>query len=132
VIVFTQYDRLLRTKEAELKQEHKNMDPKTLDDRSKDEAQQAFEICAQSLQRTTERLKIPTPRYVKVSGIFVPLYYLSSLDRSLVRPGYQEDVSALVEVTRDSVKERLKGDAWIMWAIAQRASLPVKIDACVT
>jgi len=72
--------------------------------------------------------------HAKVSGIFVPLYYLSGLDysHSLVRPGYQEDVSALVEVTRDIVKERLKGDPWIMWAIAQRASLPVKIEACVT
>jgi len=63
-----------------------------------------------------DHLKIPMPHYVKVS----------------VRPGYQEDVSALVEVTRDIVKERLKGDAWIMWAIAQRASLPVKIEACVS
>jgi len=61
-------------------------------------------------------LKIPMPRYVKVS----------------VRPGYQEDVSSLVGVTRDIVQERLKEDAWIMWAIAQRASLPVKIEACVT
>jgi hypothetical protein len=108
------------------------MDPTTLDNRSKEEAQQAFEICVQSLQRTMDRLRIPMPHYVKVSGIFVPLYYLSGLDRSLVRPGYQDDVSALVEVTRDMVKERLKGDAWIMWAIAQRASLPVKIEACVT
>ncbi|KAF8960038.1 hypothetical protein BDZ97DRAFT_1357110 [Flammula alnicola] len=63
-----------------------------------------------------DHLKIPMPPYVKVS----------------IRPGYQEDVSALVEVTRDIVKERLKGDAWIMWAIAQRASLPVKIEACVS
>jgi hypothetical protein len=79
-------------------------------------------------------LEIPMPQYVKVSGIFVSLQYLSGFDHShsLVRPGYQEDVSALVEVTRDIVKERLKGDAWIMWAIAQRASLPVKIEACVT
>jgi len=92
------------------------MDPTTVDDRSKDEAQRAFEICTQSLQRTMHHLGIPMPYYVKVS----------------VRPDYQEDVSALVEVTRDIVKERLKGDAWIMWAIAQRASLPVKIEACIT
>ncbi|KAF5354022.1 hypothetical protein D9756_006944 [Leucocoprinus leucothites] len=64
-----------------------------------------------------KRLNIPMPDYVKVS---------------VFRPGYKEDVSALVEVTRDIVKERLKGDAWIMWAIAQRASLPVKIEACIT
>ncbi|KAF5348759.1 hypothetical protein D9756_009852 [Leucocoprinus leucothites] len=93
------------------------MDPATLDERGKDEARKAFKICVQSLQHTMRRLNIPMPHYVKVS----------------VRPGYsKEDVSALVEVTRDIVKERLKGDAWIMWAIAQRASLPVKIEACIT
>ncbi len=59
------------------------------------------------------------------------LYYLV-IDRSLVRPGHKEDVSSLVKVTRDIVKERVKGDAWVLWAIAQRASLPVKIDACVS
>ena len=131
--MFTQYDRLVRTKKAELEEEHHdNMDSMTLDKKSKVEAEQAFDKCVQSLQRTMERLHIPMPDYVKVSGMFVSLYNLSGLDRSLVRPGYKEDVSALVEVTRDIVKERLKGDAWIMWAIAQRASLPVKIDACVT
>ncbi len=57
---------------------------------------------------------------------------LSSINRLLVRPGHQEDVSSLVKVTRDIVKERVKGDAWVLWAIAQRASLPVKIDARVT
>ncbi|KAF5346881.1 hypothetical protein D9756_010595 [Leucocoprinus leucothites] len=116
VIVFTQYDRLVRTKKAELEEEHPNMDPATLDERSEDQARQAFKICVQSLQDTMKRLNILVPHYVKVS----------------VRPGYKEDVSALVEVTRDIVKERLKGDAWIMWAIAQRASLPVKIEACIT
>ena len=64
-------------------------------------------------------------RYIHTILIYV-------IDRSLVRPNYQEDVSALVENTRDIVKQRLQGDAWIMWAIAQRASLPVKIEACIT
>ncbi|KAF5348284.1 hypothetical protein D9756_010481 [Leucocoprinus leucothites] len=86
------------------------MDPATPDERGKGKARKAFEICVQSLQHTMKRLNIPMPDYVKVS----------------------EDVSALVEVTRDIVKERLKGDAWIMRAIAQRASLPVKIEACIT
>jgi hypothetical protein len=108
------------------------MDPDTLKDQSKEKAREAFDICVQSLQRTMDRLKIPMARNVKVSGIFVYLYYLSGLDRSEVRPGYQEDISDLVEVTRDIVKERLKGDAWVVWAVAQRASLPVKIDACIT
>src|SRR5271155_795104 len=107
------------------------MDSTTLDENSKDEARKAFEICVQSLKRTMERLQIPMPHYVKVSGMLAPLYNLSGLDGFLVRSGYEEDVSALVEVTRDIVKEWLKEDAWIMWAIAQRASLPVQIEACI-
>ena len=107
------------------------MDSTTLDENSKDEAWKAFEICVQSLKRTMKCLQIPMLHYVKVSGMFAPLYNLSGLDGFLVRSGYEEDVSALVEVTRDIVKEWLKEDAWIMWAIAQRASLPVKIEACI-
>jgi len=87
------------------------MDSTALDVHSKKEAQQAFEICTQSLQHAMDCLKIPVPHYVKVSGIFVPLYYLFGLDPSLVRRSHQEDISALVEGTRDIVKERLKGDA---------------------
>jgi hypothetical protein len=60
------------------------------------------------------------------------MFYLIDVDLSLARPGYEADVSSLVQVTRDLVYEQLKGDAWVMWAIAQRASLPVKIEACVT
>ncbi|KAH9025541.1 hypothetical protein EDB85DRAFT_2277262 [Lactarius pseudohatsudake] len=116
VIVFTQYDRLVRTKEAELREDHPHMDPTRLHDRGEEEAQKAFQECLESLKRTTNKLGIPVPCYARVS----------------VRPGHQEDVSSLVKVTRDVVKERVKGDAWVLWAIAQRASLPVKIDACVT
>ena len=57
---------------------------------------------------------------------------LPGINRLLVRPGFQENISEVVEVTRKTVKERLQGDAWIMWAIAQRANLPVKIEACIT
>jgi hypothetical protein len=63
-----------------------------------------------------KRLQIPMPSYAAAS----------------VRPGHREDVSDLVQKTRDIVKERVKGDAWVLWAIAQRKHLPLKIDACVT
>jgi hypothetical protein len=65
-----------------LQEEDENIDLATLEDQSKEEARKAFEICVQSLRRTADRLEIPMPRYVKVSGIFVPLYYLSGLDCS--------------------------------------------------
>jgi len=73
VIVFTQYDRLVRTKAAELKEDHPRMDPTRLRDRSLEEAGKAFENCLQSLQRTVNYLKIPMPRYATVSGISVPI-----------------------------------------------------------
>jgi hypothetical protein len=37
----------------------------------------------------------------------------------------------LAAITRNVVQDKLKNDAWLMWAIAQRVSLPVKIDACI-
>ncbi|KAH8986813.1 hypothetical protein EDB86DRAFT_2832575 [Lactarius hatsudake] len=122
VIVFTQYDRLVRTKEAELREDHPHMDPTRLHDRGVEEARKAFQDCLGITQAYDE-----SPRDSDAA-----LCYSFSIDRLAVRPHHQEDVSSLVKVTRDVVKERVKGDAWVLWAIAQRASLPVKIDACVT
>jgi hypothetical protein len=59
-----------------------------------------------------------------------PILSLINVDLSLVHSGYEADISSLVGVTGDVVQEMLRSDAWVMWAIAQRASLPVKIDAC--
>ncbi|KAJ7668875.1 hypothetical protein B0H17DRAFT_1087324 [Mycena rosella] len=100
VVVFTQYDRLVRkyTGENRLKL-----------------AQKDFDGYVESLSSAATRLKIPMPRYINVS----------------VRKNYTDNISELVKMTRETVEERLKGDAWIMWAVAQRASVPLKIDACV-
>jgi len=55
---------------------------------------------------------------------------LISVDPSLAQSGYDADISKLVDLTGDVVREKLTGsDAWIMWAIAQRASLELKLDA---
>lgn len=54
-----------------------------------------------------------------------------SLTCGPVSGGYEESITSLVNTTRNIVHERLKGDAWVTWAIAQRASLPMKIEACV-
>ncbi|KAI9445970.1 hypothetical protein H4582DRAFT_2052101 [Lactarius indigo] len=116
VLVFTQYDRLVRTKKAELRERYKNMDETSLRSQSEKDATTAFKECLQSLQRILARLKVPMPHCARVS----------------VRKGYHESVSTLVESTRDVVRDRLGGDAWIMWSIAQRASSSVKIEACVT
>ena len=49
----------------------------------------------------------------------------------LVDPGYEGDLANLAAITRNVVQDKLKNDAWLMWAIAQRVSLPLKIDACI-
>ncbi len=131
VLVFTQYDRLVRSKKAELQEDYENMDEISLRNQSVKDASTAFEKCLQSVQRTMNRLNIPMPHCARVSGMSAGTA-LSSVDCLLVRAGYHEIVSSLVESTRDVVRERLRGDAWIMWAIAQRASPSVKLDACVT
>jgi hypothetical protein len=59
--------------------------------------------------------------------ILIPI----SIDLSLVNPGYEAGISSLVEVTRVVVQEKLKGDAWVAWAVTQRANLPLKIDTCI-
>jgi len=111
VLVFTQYDRLERTKKFQLRanEEIKESDRP---ERSKKDADKAFEDCLKSL-----RLKpgTPMPTYAKVS----------------VRKGYEKLISSLVETTGRVAKERVKGDAWVLWSMAQRTNLPVKIKACI-
>ncbi|KAJ7913607.1 hypothetical protein B0H13DRAFT_1873732 [Mycena leptocephala] len=101
VVVFTQYDRLVRKYDEDA-------DRKGI-------AQREFDGCIKSLLGAAKRLNIDKPTFINVS----------------VRRGYDDNILTLVDLTRQIVEERLKGDAWIMWAIAQKASLPLKIDACV-
>ena len=56
-----------------------------------------------------------------------------SIDLSLVNLGYEASISSLVEVTRVVIQEKLKGDsdAWVAWAVSQRANLPLKIKTCI-
>ena len=68
MLVFTQYDRLVRTKAFQLR--GTDLDPDTLRTRSVQEAQQIFEGTLQSLQVTMDKLEIPMPTYARVSGVF--------------------------------------------------------------
>ncbi|KAH8988588.1 hypothetical protein EDB92DRAFT_1871368 [Lactarius akahatsu] len=116
VVVFTQYDRLEWTKEDELREREPHMDPTHRRNQSVVDAQKAFDLCLRLLKLRMKNLGVPMPCHARVS----------------VRPGRQEDVSSLVKATQDIVKERVKGDAWVMWAISQRKSLPLKIQTCLT
>jgi hypothetical protein len=77
VVVFTKYDQLLRSKMAELQEDDKSLDAEALDERSKEEAQKAFNICVGSLEQAMSRTKTPMPRYERCSSIIS----YSSLDQ---------------------------------------------------
>ncbi|KAF8269280.1 hypothetical protein EI94DRAFT_1725716 [Lactarius quietus] len=119
VIVFTQYDRLVRTKRAELKEDHPRMDDDTLDSRSMEEASKALATYLGPLERVMRPLNIQMPPYTRVS--------------SHGRLGFQQDISELAEVTRKAVKERLQDDVSdrIVREKAQRGNTPVKVEACI-
>ncbi|KAJ6478701.1 hypothetical protein DFH09DRAFT_1215295 [Mycena vulgaris] len=101
VVVFTQYDRLVRKDNGLNKEDSKNA------------AQRDFDGHVESLKDAAKRLKIGMPSVINVS----------------VRAGYNDNILKLIDLTRNTVEERMKGDAWIMWAIAQKASVPLKIEA---
>ena len=128
--MFTQYDRLPKTKSLQLRKTDPSLDPATLHQQSVEGAQEAFKGTLKSLQDTMDNLKIPMPTYARVSGISCAIVLLD-IDHFLVFKGYEKDVSYLVRVTRDAAKEQVTGDAWVLWSMAQRASLPDKIEACV-
>ncbi|KAF8432216.1 hypothetical protein L210DRAFT_3487120 [Boletus edulis BED1] len=115
VVVFTKYDLLEWSKRLEEEEEEKGLDEETLRTKSKMTARDALKASMGSLNRSTDVLHIRTPPCTGIS----------------VSPGYEGTIATLVDMTRTIVEERLKGDAWVTWAIAQRANLPMKIEACV-
>jgi len=99
VIVLTKYDRLVRTKEAELQEENDSLSGDVLRERGKEEARKAFDRYIRSLERTLRDMNTPKPPHVNVS----------------IQPGYEAGISSLVQVTGDVVSDKLK----LLWAIAQ-------------
>ena len=73
VVVFTQYDRLVRAELADLQDESgpgSKKDSANLRDRSMEEARKSFRKSLDSLQYNMRRLGIPMPPHVAVSGKF--------------------------------------------------------------
>ncbi|KAF7354304.1 hypothetical protein MVEN_01118800 [Mycena venus] len=129
VVVFTQYDRLVRKhentcancKDCETCEKCENLEP--CENRKnpepcqscKAEAQSEFDRHVKILEKAAIRLNIDKTKWTNVS----------------VKEGYTDNITLLVNMTREIVEERLKGDAWIIWSVAQMASLPLKIKACI-
>ncbi|KAF8257410.1 hypothetical protein EI94DRAFT_1758482 [Lactarius quietus] len=88
VLVFTQYDRLVRTKEVQLRG-IRDMDLTHRRERSVEEARKAFEETLRSLQSTMDQYRIPMPPYVTVS----------------LRRGYEESVLSLLKMSLETLLE---------------------------
>jgi len=74
VVVFTQYDRLVRTKMFELEDDNDDMDPTVLDRQSKVEAGNVLDECAQCLERSLQGMETPMVPYANVSGTNSPSF----------------------------------------------------------
>jgi len=115
VIVFTKYDKLVRTKRAELQEDGDgdSLSEDALDEKSREESQKALDICIQSLERTLRSMETPksqTPKlhYVNVSRINFPWFICSVLICLPDKWGYEDTISSLVQVTCDLVSDMLK------------------------
>jgi hypothetical protein len=76
VIVITKYDQLVKMKEAALLEDYPLMRPSDVHDRGVEEAWKTFGLWLGLLRRMMNRLGIPMPPCVTVSGIFTPIYCL--------------------------------------------------------
>ena len=82
VIVFTKYDRLVRTKMEELREEDASLSGDVLRERGKEKARKAFDKCIRSLERTLRDMNPPKPPHVNVSGMYFPLFIWIRVDLS--------------------------------------------------
>ena len=111
VVVFTQYDRVLRSTS------------KTAED-----ANNIFDECITALRNACTSQKVNTPPYICVS---TRANKIPDDKITKARPELQSrggNTVELVNLTRRTVD----GDLWLMWAVAQRISIREKVEACVT
>ena len=72
VVVFTQYDRLVRTKIKQFQRKNKNATLEVAKQQGNVDATDAFQVCVESLERSMKELNVTMPPYSKVSGGYVP------------------------------------------------------------
>ena len=87
VIVLTKYDRLVKTKKAELEEDGTNLSDEDLREQSEMKAQEALDMCIRSLKVTlrgmyTRGSQTPKPRHVNVLSINFELLILIRVDLS--------------------------------------------------
>jgi hypothetical protein len=111
VVVFTQYDRVLRSNSKTAKDANKILDE-----------------CITALHDACKSNKVNVPHHICVS---TRANKIPDSKITEARPELQSrdgNTVELVNLTRRTVD----GDLWLMWAVAQRISIREKVDACVT
>ena len=77
VIVFTKYDKLVRTKRAELQEDGGSLSEDALHEKSKEEAQEALNVCIRSLERTLRGIETPKSQTLRAHHVNVSRINLS-------------------------------------------------------
>ena len=72
VVVFTKYDRLVRTKKAELKEDEEDLSPDELDRKSREEAKKALDSFTNS---DSVKRAMGDTRHVKVSSMISHFFF---------------------------------------------------------
>ncbi|KAK1224299.1 hypothetical protein PQX77_012807 [Marasmius sp. AFHP31] len=133
IVVFTKYDELVSKLEEEMDSELEEAgDEADLDDdqfqqRVEERARNQFsEICVKPLKAITKNRELP---FLEVSTSTNTLLSLRASNNSPPSPGrrYKNTLEELMHLTRENVDEAV----WLTWAIAQRTSADLKIDASI-
>jgi len=74
VIVFTQYDKLVRTKAMQLRK--KGVPKEAAPEQGRIKADESFEGCVESLRMLMMKLGLPLTAHAKVSGVYSSLSYV--------------------------------------------------------
>ena len=68
VVVFTQYDRLVKTKIKQFQRKNSNTTTEAAKQQGEADALVALRVCVESLERSMKKLNVAMPPYAKVSG----------------------------------------------------------------
>jgi hypothetical protein len=71
VVVFTQYDRLVKTRIKQFQRKNKNTTLEAAKLQGEKDARDAFQVCVDSLERSMNKLNVTMPPFSKVSGGYV-------------------------------------------------------------
>lgn len=137
VVVFTQFDLLVNSMYDQLDIPD-DMPEEKIDELSAEKAQQKFqELCVAPLNKVNPEL-----RYATSSGVFLfsctecsidgcDVWTCAGLSGRLYAKPDRRALAQLIEITQGLVEKEVEGEAWIVSAMAQRASAQGKINASI-